>query len=288
MNPYLALTLGVVAASFSSLFIKLSDATPLAIAFYRLLFTVILLTPYTFFKHYRELKSLSRKNVLLGLLSGVFLALHFETWFASLKYTTVASSTVLVATQPIFVVIGSYVFFKERVTRRALLGGAIALAGSMYIGITDFDVNGKALFGDMLAIIGAIAVSGYFLFGRHLRKELSLMPYVFLVYCSGTIVLFLSMLLTKTNFTGYPLKAYMLFFALAIICTIFGHTVFNWALKYIKAPVVSVAILGEPLGASVWAALLLKEYPTANQAVGGMFILIGLSVFTLAMLKYEE
>lgn len=288
MNPSIGLALGVIAASFSSLFIKLSDAPTLTVAFYRLTLTVILLMPYTLYKHGKEISALSKNDIFKGVMSGVFLALHFVTWFASLNYTTVASSTVLVTTQPIFVVIGSYIFFKEKIPLMALVGGAIALAGGMYIGLSDFTADGKALLGDALALAGAIAVSGYFLFGRFLRKNLSLLPYVLLVYGSGSVVLFISMLVTDTNFIGYAFKDYALFLALAVVCTIFGHTVFNWALKYIKAPVVSVAILGEPIGASVWAALLLSEYPSWNQVVGAAIILLGLLVFTRAMLKYSD
>lgn len=287
MNPYLGITLGVVAASFSSLFIKLSHAPFMAIAFYRLSFTFIILMPYTLYKYRTELAKLSSKEIYRGIMAGVFLAIHFLTWFASLQYTTVASSTVLVTTQPIFAVIGSFYFFHEKIPFGSMLGGAIALAGGIFIGITDFKVSGSALFGDILALTGAVAVSGYFLFGRYLRRSLSLLPYVLLVYGSGTIVLLFGMIISGTKFLGYSTLDYSLFLALAVICTIFGHTVFNWALKYIKAPVVSIAILGEPIGASFWAALVLKEYPSLSQIVGGIIILIGLGIFTRSMLAQD-
>lgn len=286
MNPYLGLALAVLSVSFSSLFIKLAHAPSLVIAFYRIFFTVLILAPYTIYKHHAEFKELHKKEVFLAIISGAFLALHLVTWFLSLEYTTVASSTVLVTTQPIFVVIGSYIFFQEKIPFKALFGGIIALLGSIFIGVTDFTISGNALWGDILALIGAIAVSGYFLFGRHLRKRLSLLPYVLIVYASGVVVLFVCMLFTKTSFIGYGFNDYGLFLALAIICTIFGHTVFNWALKYIKAPIVSIAILGEPIAASLWVATILvpHEYPSVTQGIGGAIILIGLALFTKVLI----
>lgn len=287
MNPYFGLALGVLAASFSSLFIKLADAPSLVIAFYRILFTFLILAPYTIYKFRAEFKALRPKEVLQAIMSGAFLALHFVTWFSSLNYTTVASSTVLVTTQPIFVVLGSYVFFREKIPLKAMFGGLIALLGSIFIGLSDFSISGTALWGDTLALIGAVAVSGYFLFGRHLRKKVSLMPYVLMVYASGSLVLLVCMLFTRTSFFGYGMQDYSLFLALAIVCTIFGHTVFTWALKYIKAPIVSIAILGEPIAASLWVATILvpHEYPSLTQVIGGSIILIGLALFTRVLMK---
>lgn len=280
INPYLAVLAGVLAVSFSAVFVRLSEAPALMIATYRLLFTFLLLAPFTLAKYYRELTQLSLKQVALACMSGIFLALHFATWFVSLNYTSVASSVVLVTTQPIFVVIGSYLFFHEKVSTKALWGGALALLGSIYIGATDFQVGGQALFGDFLALTAAILVSGYLIIGRKLRAEISLSSYTFCTYGASSLTLIIASYLTHTPFGPYPLHEWALFGALAVVCTIGGHTVFNWALKYVQASVVAVSILGEPLGAILWASLFLHETPTLRQSLGGLIILLGLFVFT--------
>lgn len=280
VNPYLAVLVGVLAVSFSSLFVKLSSAPSIIIATYRLLFTFLIQAPFTLALQRRDLRKMKPREVLFAGLSGIFLAMHFVTWFTSLKYTSVASSVVLVTTQPIFVVIGSYIFFKEKISRRAMLGGLLALGGSVFIGATDFRIGSQALFGDILALAAAVMVSGYLLIGRRLRSNVNLSAYTFVTYGCSTIVLVLTSTIMQARFFPYPLKEWLLFLGLAVICTIMGHTVFNWALRYIQASVVAVGILGEPVGAIIWACLFLSEFPSPRQIIGGTVILLGLYIFT--------
>ncbi len=280
VNPYLAVLVGVFAVSFSALFVRLATAPALMIATYRLLFTFLLLAPYALFRYRAELASISWKQRGLAAASGICLALHLVTWFISLHYTSVASSVVLVTTQPIFVVIGSWIFFRERISRIAMIGGAVALCGSVVIGAADFQIGREAFWGDLLALAAAILVSGYLLIGRRLRGGLSLPVYTFYTYGSSTVALLLTSLVTSTPFAPYPASDWLLFLALAVVCTIFGHTVFNWVLRHVQASVVSVSILGEPLGAILWASIFLREYPTVRQALGGSIIFTGLFIFT--------
>ncbi|KKM11647.1 membrane protein [Clostridiales bacterium PH28_bin88] len=282
VNPYMVLVLAVVAVSFGSLFSRLAEAPPLIIATYRMLFTVALLAPATLATCRRELASLGCMDVLTALASGVFLALHFYTWITSLGYTTVASSTVLVTTHPIFVVIGSYLFLKEKIALKALAAGIAAMAGVILIGAGDFRLGQDALLGDLLAVSGAVLVSGYMLIGRKLRQRLSILAYTFLVYGSSTVVLLLLTLATKTPMFPYPPVTWLLFLGLALVPTIGGHTLFNWVLGYLPAPVVSVSILGEPVGATVLAMLFLAEVPSLQQLIGGAVILLGLYGFLAA------
>lgn len=279
INPYVAVLVGVLAVSFSALFVRLATAPPLIVATYRLLFTFLLLAPFSLTKPHL-FKDLQRNQVLLAMASGVCLALHFATWFTSLRYTSIASSTVLVTLQPVFVVIGSWLFFREKVARLALVGGVIALAGSLIIGAGDFKAGGTALLGDGLALLAAVLVSGYLMIGRRLRRDLPLEAYTFITYGSSTVVLVLLSLLNKIPFTGYPLKDWLLFLALALVCTILGHTVFNWVLKYVQASVVSVSVMGEPIGAIIWASIFLQEFPSLRQMIGGCLIFSGLYLFT--------
>lgn len=271
---------GVVAVSFSALFVRLSSAPPLIIATYRLLFTFLLMAPVTLSRYRGGLVALGRRDVALASLSGLFLALHFVTWFVSLNYTTVASSVVLVTIQPVFVVIGSYFLFREKVPRLALFGGFLALSGSFIIGAGDFRIGWEAFFGDLLALLAAVFVSGYMLIGRKLRSGMSLSAYTFVVYGSSALALVCTSIASRTPFGPYPATDWVLFLALAVVCTIGGHTIFNWVIRYVPASNVAVSILGEPLGAIVWASIFLREYPTGRQLVGAGFIFAGLYLFT--------
>lgn len=280
VNPYLAVLLGVFAVSFSALFVRLTTAPALIIATYRLLITFAVLAPYALFRHRPELFSLSRKQRGLAAASGLCLALHLVTWFASLRYTSIASSVVLVTTQPIFVVIGSWIFFREKVSRMAMIGGGFALLGSFVIGAADFQIGRDVFFGDLLALAAAIFVSGYLLIGRRLRGGVALPVYTFYTYGSSALILILASLATGTPFAPYQARDWIIFCALAIVCTVIGHTIFNWVLRYVQASVVSVSVLGEPLGAILWASVFLHEYPTLRQTVGASMIFAGLFIFT--------
>ena len=280
VNPYLAVLVGVFAVSFSALFVRLCSAPALIIATYRLLFTFLLLVPFSLVDRFRGVRAMNRRQISLAAASGVFLALHFVTWFTSLKYTSVASSVVIVTTQPVFVVIGSYLFFREKVSRKALLGGVLALSGSFVIGAGDFKAGMQAFAGDLFALAAAVLVSGYILIGRRLRGSVELTGYTFVTYGASTLVLVAASLLTQVSFHPYPARDWVLFIALAAVCTLLGHTVFNWVLRYVQASVVSVSILGEPVGAILWASLFLGENPTLRQVAGGALIFSGLFIFT--------
>lgn len=280
INPYLAVLVGVFAVSFSALFVRLSSAPAMIIATYRLLFTFLLLAPFSAHGRFADVRQMSRRQMGLAAASGVFLALHFVTWFTSLQYTSVASSVVIVTTQPVFVVLGSWLFFREKVPRPALLGIALALSGSFVIGAGDFQVGMRAFVGDLLALAAAILVSGYLLIGRRLRGSVALNGYTFVTYGTSALVLGAASLLARVPFYPYPPRDWLLFLALAAVCTVLGHTVFNWVLRYVQASVVSVSILGEPVGAIIWAALFLGENPTPRQLAGGALIFAGLFLFT--------
>jgi len=280
INPYLAILVGVFAVSFSSILVRLATAPPLIIAAYRLVFTFCFLAPFSLCGGARALGGMNRREVGLSAASGVFLALHFVTWFTSLRYTSIASSVVLVTTQPLFVVLGSFLFFRERVSRKALYGGLLAMAGSLVIGATDFQAGGRAFVGDLYALFAAVMVAGYLLLGRKLRGDVGLAGYTFVTYGASSLTLVASALVCRLPFYPFPGRDWLIFAALALVCTVMGHTVFNWVLRYVQASVVSVSVLGEPLGAILWAAVFLGENPTLRQGAGGGLIFLGLYLFT--------
>ncbi|HEU5140616.1 MAG TPA: DMT family transporter [Bacillales bacterium] len=279
VHPYWALLIGVCAVSTSAIFVKLSSAPASVIATYRLAFTVLLMTPLIVSKYRPELLRISGKDWLICTAAGVFLAFHFIFWFGSLDYTSVASSVVLVALQPIFAFIGTYIFFHERFTAKTIAGGLLAVAGSVIISWGDFQGSGAALWGDIMAVLGAIWVTVYFLFGQNARKRLSLMTYTYLVYGISSVTLFLYDFALGYDVTGYPAKDWWIFLGLALIPTLLGHTIFNGIIKWVSTSVVSTSILGEPIGASILAYFVLGEEIQLSQWIGGSVILLGIYVF---------
>jgi len=283
-NPYIIVAIGVLAVSTSAVFVKLAAQAPAAIiANYRLLFAVLIMLPIVLAKYRHEFRLIAKKDWLLSILAGIFLAFHFILWFESLNYTSVASSVVLVTLQPIFAFIGTYLFFKERYSFGAIISMIIALLGSLIIGWGDFKLGGMALFGDILALLGAVAVTIYFLCGQSARRNLSLMTYTFIVYSVSSITLILYNLVLQNPFFGYPADHWWVFLALAIVPTFFGHTLFNWALKWLSTSTISMGIVFEPVGASILAYFILGETVTWSQFLGGSIVVIGLWLFIMSI-----
>ncbi len=288
-NPYIAIAIGVISVSASAILVKLAAGVPAGIiANYRLLLAVLIMAPYVLIKHRDELKSVTQKDWVLTSLAGIFLAFHFILWFESLNYTSVASSVVLVTLQPIFAFLGTYLIFGERFSLGAVISMVIALAGSFIISWGDFQIGGMALFGDILAFLGAIAITGYFLLGQRLRRSLSLMTYTFIVYATSSITLIIYNVILSNDFTGYTKNHWLIFLALAIFPTFFGHTIFNWALKWVSTSNISMAIVFEPIGASILAYFILGEVITYTQWLGGFIVIFGLFLFIMSTAKKRK
>ena len=273
---YLLLPIGMIAISTASIFIKLCDAPVLTIATYRMILASLMLTPFACYK--KPWKGWESKEIKWFLLSGLFLSLHFAFWIASLKYTSVASSVVLVTTHPILVGIGGWLFLKERMGMNLVAGIALAVLGCGLVSSGDVSLSKESLMGDGFAILGAIAASGYLLVGRKLRKDQNLFPYIFPVYWTAGLILILLSLIFQKSFWGYSSSTYAYLFLLALIPQLIGHTTFNWALRYLPASMVAITILGEPIGSTILAFLILKEGLTIWKVLGGMLILLGILV----------
>jgi drug/metabolite transporter (DMT)-like permease len=270
------LPLGIIAVSTASIFIKLCDAPALIISAYRMVFASLILVPFAY--HQKVWKNWSRSELGWLVISGVFLSFHFAFWIGSLKYTSVASSVVLVSTHPIFVGIGSWIFLKERPGFKLVFGICLSVLGSALISYGDMSLSEGAVFGDGLALLGAITVSGYFLIGRKMRKGQNLISYIFPVYSTAGLALILLALLFQNPFFDYKSSNYLLFLLLALIPQLIGHTSFNWALKYIPASMVAITILGEPAGSTILAFFILGEGLTLWKVLGGVSIFIGILV----------
>jgi len=281
INPYLVLLIGVISISTSAIFVKLASAPSGIIAFYRLFFTVLFMFPLFIYKYVSELKLISKKDWLFSVISGVFLAFHFILWFESLRFTSVASSTVLVTLQPLFAFIGSYLFFKEVFSGKALLSSVLAIGGSVLISWGDFYVSGTALYGDLLALIACALVTVYFMFGQAVRKRISLITYTFVVYSISTVTLFIYVLLKEESLFPYSSSDWVYFILLAIFPTLLGHSLFNWSLKWLNTSTISMAILLEPVGAGIMAYFLFQETISLTQAAGGLIVISGIMFFLL-------
>jgi len=287
------LLIAIIAVSTASLFIRFAQAEgapSLVIAAVRLTIATLTLGPIAFLRHRVELGNLTHRDLILGIFSGSFLAIHFATWISSLEYTSVASSVVFVSTGPLWVAILSPLLLNERLTGVAIVGLGLALFGGTVIGLSDTCVwnnglqcpelsqimQGRAMWGNFLALCGALAVSGYLIIGRKLRAKMSLIPYIFLVYGISAIVLNIFMFASKQTPFGYSPTAYGWIFLLAVIPQLIGHSTFNWLLKYLSATLVAVTTLSEPIGSAILAFMFLQETPTPSIVIGGAFILTGI------------
>lgn len=288
VNPYFILAIGVISVSASAILVKFSTAPAGVIAFYRLFFSVIFMLPVFLIKYVTELRLITKRDWIFSIIAGVFLAFHFIFWFESLNYTSVASSTVLVTLQPLFAFIGTYIFFKERFSFKAILSGIVAVVGSVIISWGDFKISGSALFGDILALIACMLVTAYLMFGQTVRKRLSLVTYTFLVYSISTITLFFYVLIVQEPLLPYGSSDWVYFILLALVPTLLGHTLFNWSIKYLSTSTISMAILFEPVGATILAYYLLSEYVVWTQLVGGLVVIGGVSFFLLDERKVKR
>ena len=286
--PYLVLVVGVLIASTASIMITGALAlglSPLTIAAGRVVLASLILTPLAWGRAGPALRQVTRRDLWLALAAGACLAAHFATWISSLAYTSVASSTALVTTNPVFVALATWLIYRERLSLGTWVGVLLTVGGSLLIALSDSGSSSGAtapLLGDGLALLGALAVSGYFLLGRQLRTRLALLPYIWLVYTATAIGLLGIMALAGQSLLGLPPMGYLLILGLALGPQLLGHTAFNWAIKYLSPTLVTVAILGEPLGSTALALVIFHQPLQPLQLVGGVVLLGGIAVATLA------
>lgn len=279
LRVYGVLLAGIVTVSFASIIIAVlleEYVVPaLMIAAARLVFSSVLLAP-AFWSKFGSLRAeLDRVRWPLVLLAGLLLAAHFATWVESLNHTTVASSVVLVALNPVFAAALAPLLTREQVTRWQWAAVGLGLAGAAVIAWPALSQPGTTT-GNTLAIAGALFAAGYLIAGRRLRHGLSLLTYVYLVYTVCALLLLLLVLLVRVPFSGYQWQAYGLMLLLALGPQLVGHTSFNYALRYLPAPAVAMGVLGEPVGTILLARLLLWRTPSSYELVGGILICAGI------------
>lgn len=279
MHTLIVIFIGVISVSASAIFVKLADTTAGTTAFYRMFLSVLIMLPLFLNRHVHELKQLVKRDWIFSSIAGVLLAFHFILWFESLNYTSVASSTVLVTLQPLFAVFGTYFFFKDRVGAKGILAMAIAIGGSVLISWGDFKVGGTVFYGDILALIACAFVTGYMLFGQDVRRRVGLTTYTMIVYTVSTITLALYVWIKGETFIVTRPMDWFWFVLLAIVPNLLGHNLFNWALKYVSANTISIAILFEPVGASILAYFIFAEKLIATRYIGGSIVIVGILLY---------
>jgi len=288
-NPKIAVAAGTGAVSVSAVLVKLAGDVPASIiANYRLFFAVLVMIPFIVFHYRKEIRQLTAKNWARLFFGGLLISAHFILWYASLDYTSVASSSVLIALHPILGLLVSALIFKERFSAGAGISIAIAILGSAIILIGDRLQNGGSFQGDMLALGSMAVLAFYYRTGKKMRKSLSLLSYTFAVYAAGTVILLLYNMMTQDNLIIFSSRQWTIFLALAIIPTFFGHMLFNWALKWTKTPAVSIGMMLEPAGAAFLAYFILGEQITGAQWLGGTVILFGLFLFIMSIARKQE
>lgn len=267
--------IGIITLSFASILIKLTNAPSIVIAAGRLAVAALILQPL-FWGQFHKLR-FEIKQTQWGyiILAGILLAAHFTMWIESLSHTSVPSSVVLVATDPIFVAILSPLLLHEKVSLKIILAIILGMIGTIIVasqGIGSFAMTK----GNLLALGAAVCAGGYLLVGRKVRPSTSLRSYIYIMYTTAAIILVSAVFITGNKFSGLSFQSYLFIALLGLGPQLIGHTSFNWALRYLTAPIVAMTILGEPIGTIILSWLILKAPPTMTEIIGGLIICAGI------------
>ena len=278
--------LAVAGVSVSGPMVKWSlacGATPVMIAFGRMLLSaVILLVPALRSGELRQVLRAPKRQLALACAAGLLLALHYTAWMTSLSFASTFVSTALVCTQPLFVAALSGILLHEPIRREAIPGAVVAIIGAALIALLSMTGEQGSLTGDVLALAGAVLMAGHWLCGRAARRNLPALGYMTLVYLVTAVCLLgISPLLGGLQVT----RASLGIVVLALVCTLGGHALMTYLLGYVSADVVSFALLGEPIGAGIWALVLFGEPVTLPLLIGGLTVIVGLAMYTLGEMK---
>ncbi|GAE35170.1 DMT family transporter [Halalkalibacter akibai] len=281
------LTISIIAISFAAIFVKWSEAPATIISMYRMYLASLLLSPIVWKKR-KEFCKLSNKDWLFLTMAGIFLALHFALWFGSLKLTTVASSTIILSLQPIVALLGGFLIYKERINLLMVIPIGVSMMGVVLVGWGDLGHGSvSVMIGNLLSFLSVIAVVGYLLIGQSKVKAISHWIYSFCVFFFAGIALHFYNLVAGISITGYDSREWGIFLLLAIFPTL-AHVIFNMLLNYVNTTTISMSILGEPVGATILAFLLLREQVFSSQIIGGFLALVGVFIFLKQQKKLTQ
>ena len=280
--PFVVLGVGLLAISFGAIFARFAQGyglPSLAVAALRLGLAALIVTPLAWWQSRHALRALDRRQLMLAAVAGFFLALHFATWISSLEYTSVASSTALVTTNPVWISLASLALFGERPSRMTLAGIAVSLSGSALIFWSDSRTSAPGsnpFLGNVLALIGSWCFSAYLLIGRRLRADMPLPAYIWLAYGAGALFLLIGCVGAGVPLAGYTVPAYLVALGMALGPQLLGHSAYNWSLRHVSPTFVAVVTLGEPVGSAMLAWMIFGEAFAPWQAAGFVMLLAGI------------
>ncbi len=282
---YFALIIGIFAISTSAILIRWSSSDPLVIGSYRQTFATFLFLPFLLKDKFQEILNLSSREIFELLIIGILLGAHFGFWISSVKATSVAASVLLGTCHIVYVSIIGWVVFGEKLNSRGIIGTVIALAGIIILFWGDLVEDPGNFRGNFLAFISGILAGLYYLGGRKHRKNISLPTYAFIVYFSSAVVMWFVVLTQGLEYRSIPNSEFQLFFLMALVPTLLGHTMQNWALAFLPAYVISITLLAEPIGSGLLAWYIFSEVPSLGVLVGGLIVLVG--VYAVALSEKE-
>ena len=278
-----AVVIAVFAYAWAAILIRLAqEASPLVIAFYRMLIGTVVWAPFYFYRSKKEVPAkITPRQWRYMLLAGLGLCFHFATWITSISYTTIASAVFLIMTQPIMVAVAAHFILKERLNKLSLVAMGLTVIGALLIFGGDFSISQRALFGDFLALLGALGAGIYLFIARIVRPDregeapgIPINKYLPVVYATATIGLGLLAVIRGDRFAPFETNTWWAILALGLVPQVIGHSLLNWALKYLPALQVNITIVGEPIGASILAFLLLHEMPSSGLLAGSPFLIL--------------
>lgn len=279
-NVKLLVFLACFTSSMSPIFIRLAaDVPPMAIGFYRLAFALPFFLTASLVYHKEEFRKISRRQLVGSIMAGIFLFLHFLTFFIGVGKTTVASAMVLTCLHPVIILLITTLFFKEKTNIKIVTGVIIALLGGAIVGGGDYAIAGEALIGDLLCFLSAVMLSLYLISGQKMGKGLNITVYITIVFSCCCASFGFGMIVSSTPFFGYEKESMVWVVALALICQVLGHGLFNWTLRYISPLYLATSETVEVIYSSIVAYLIFKEIPTGIQYIGGSITIIGILIY---------
>ena len=279
----LIVLLGVAGTSLSAVLVRWSTAPSMVLVLYRMLFASLLLAPAVFLRNREELKQLERRDLLLCLASGVFLGFHFAAYFSALRYTAIASAVLLVDLEVFFVALCTVLLFRQKLPGAAWIAIVLTFGGSVLVAFADTGIGSDPLRGNITALAGAFCMAVYTMIGAVCRKRVSTSVYTFLVYTCAALTVLVASLVSGVPLTGHGTVNYLTALGMTVFCTLLGHSVFSWGLKYLPAAFISTVKRMEPVFASVWGLLLFGEVPGWMVVIGGAVIIFGIALYGRAV-----
>ena len=282
-KPLSILLISVLSSSFAAINIVSCNAPSLSIALYRLLFTTLLLLPFVILnkKVRKEIREIPRSTLIVMVGIGLILSAHFAFWITSLEFTSVASSVMLVTIHPVLVAPAAHYLFKEKLSIVNLIGILVSISGVIILIYGNYGLSSlklDTLEGNMLEILGGISAGFYILGGRRIRRNVSIATYAIVVYGVGTLALLVICIFFNAPVYGLDVNDYWIILLMAVVSGIFGHTLYNWSLEYIRASLASVVLLGEPFFSTLFAFAMpwVHQVPSEFTIAGGSIIILGI------------